>query len=166
MKPFIARTLTLIAALSLSIAVAQDGLFRLAFVDTQVLIAAHPAQADIADLGAALDAELQELLAQRQALVNKAASATLSSEEEELLQALTVTIQTRQSTGLEEIRNAAAPAEQAANEIIREIAEREGYQLVLDIGAAAGLVVYAAPGVPDITEEAVLLMQERYPAAE
>ncbi len=150
------------AVLTASFALAQ-GASAIAFVDTQVLIAAHPAQAEIAALGADLDAELQELLAQRQALITKQAGGALSAEEEELLQALTVTIQTRQTTGLEQIRAAAAPAEDAANTIIREIAEQNGYDLVLDIGAASGLVVYAAEGVPDITEQAVALMQERFP---
>ena len=164
MRTPVARFLAVLVAATISFAVAQADGFRLAFVDTQVLISAHPAQADIADLGAALDAELQELLAQRQALITKQASDGLTAEEEELLQALTVTIQTRQNTGLEEIRNAAAPAEQAANDIIREIAARDGYDLVLDIGAAAGLVVFAAEDVPDITQEAVTLMQERFPA--
>jgi hypothetical protein len=60
------------AVLTASFALAQ-GASAIAFVDTQVLIAAHPAQAEIAALGADLDAELQELLAQRQALITKQA---------------------------------------------------------------------------------------------
>lgn len=161
--PF-ARILAVLVAATLSLAAAQSDGFRIAFVDTQLLIAAHPAQAEIAELGAALDAELQGLIAQRQALIARQSSSGLSPEQEELLQALTVTIQTRQNTGLEEIRAAAAPAEEAANEIIREIANRDGHALVLDIGEAAGLVVYAADSVLDITEEAVALMQERFPS--
>ena len=106
----------------------------------------------------------KELLPQYQALLQKQAAQGLTPEEEELLQALEVTIETRRNAGLTDIRNAAAPAEEAANEIIRELAARDGLALVLDLDQAAGLVVFAATSVPDITEEAVVLMQERYPA--
>lgn len=149
---------------TLGLAVGQDGAapFRVAFVDTQALIAAHPAQAEIERIGEALDAELQELLGQRQALLQKQAGAGLTPEEEELLQALNVTIETRRDAGLGDIRSAAAPAEQAANEIIREIAGQDGFALVLDIDQAAGLVVFASPAVPDITEAAIAIMEERF----
>lgn len=161
--------LTLLALFaSLGLAFAQDDAadapFRIAFVDTQALIAAHPAQSEIARLGEALDAELQELLGQRQALLQKQAAQGLTAEEEELLQALNVTIETRRDAGLSDIRSAAAPAEEAANEIIREIAQADGFALVLDLDQAAGLVVFASNAVPDITEAAVALMQERFPA--
>lgn len=164
MRSLTSRTSILLLALLTGLAFAQDGSpFRVAFVDTQALISAHPAQAEIASLGESLDAELQELLGQRQALVQKQANAGLTPEEEELLQALTVTIETRRDAGLSDIRSAAAPAEQAANEIIRELAAQDAIDLVLDIDQAAGLVVFAGEGVPDITEAAVALMQERYP---
>lgn len=140
--------------------------FQLAFVDTQELIRAHPAQAEIERLGQALDTELQELIGQREELVAKSQNQALTAEEQELLQALTVTIQTRRDSGLADIREAAAPAEAAANEIIREIAAADGFELVLDIGSASGLVVYAAEGVPDITQAAVELMRERHGTAE
>jgi outer membrane protein len=136
----------------------------IAFVDTQALIRAHPADAEISRLGESLDAELQDLVAQRDQLVAKSQEQGLTAEEEELLQALTVTIQTRRESGLADIREAAAPAERAANDIIREIASQEGFALVLDLERASGLVVYAAEGVPDITEAAVALMTERFAA--
>lgn len=164
MRSLTPRTLILVLLASLGMAFAQDDPFRLAFVDTQALIAAHPAQEEIARLGEALDGELQELLGQRQGLLQKQAAQGLTPEEEELLQALEVTIETRRNAGLSDIRNAAAPAEEAANEIIRELAARDGYALVLDLDQAAGLVVFASNAVPDITEEAVALMQERFPA--
>lgn len=145
-------------------AVAQEAGVTVAFVDTQALISAHPAQGDIDQLSGDLDAELQDLLAQRQELVDKQATEGLTAEEQELLQALTVTIQTRRDEGLAAIRDAAGPAEEAANAIIRDIAEERGYALVLDVGAAAGLVVYAGDGVPEFTDDAVALMAERFPA--
>lgn len=136
----------------------------IAFVDTQALIAAHPAQAEIARMGEALDAELQELLGQRDALLQKQQTQALTPEEQELLQSLQVTIQTRRDRGLQDIREAAGPAEAAANEIIREIARDDGFALVMDIEAASGLVVFAADNVPDLTAAAVELMEERFPA--
>ncbi len=151
----------------LALATAQNApAFQIAFVDTQALIRAHPAEGEISRLSEALDSELQDLLGQRDQLIAKAENEGLTAEEEELLQALSVTIQTRRDSGLADIRDAAAPAEQAANEIIREIAEAEGYALVLDIEAASGLVVYAAEAVPDITEAAVVVMEERFPDEE
>ncbi len=161
-----AFALILIALTALATAQEADSAasFSIAFVDTQALIAAHPAQAEIASMGEALDAELQELLGQRDALVQKQQSQALTAEEQELLQALQVTIRTRRDSGLRDIREAAAPAEAAANEIIREIAGGDGYDLVLDIEAASGLVVFAAEDVPDITSAAVALMEERFPA--
>jgi Skp family chaperone for outer membrane proteins len=103
-------------------------------------------------------------VAQREQLVAKSQEQGLNAEEQELLQALTVTIQTRRESGLADIREAAAPAEQAANEIIREIAREEGFALVLDLEQASGLVVFATDSVPDITQAAVERMQERFPA--
>ncbi|MDR9391263.1 MAG: OmpH family outer membrane protein [Trueperaceae bacterium] len=145
-------------------AAAQEAGATVAFVDTQALISAHPAQSQIDQLSGDLDAELQDLLAQRAELVDKQAAEGLTAEEQELLQALSVTIQTRRDEGLAAIRDAAGPAEEAANAIIRDIAEERGYALVLDVGAAAGLVVYAGDGVPEFTDDAVALMTERFPA--
>lgn len=161
---------TILAVLAFAfatLAVAQDaasGVLRLAFVDTQSLIRAHPASAEIERLGSALETELNELTGQREQLLARRQAQGLTAEEEELLQALTVTIQTRQESGVREIRGAAAPAEEAANAVIREIATAEGYSLVLDIEAAGGLVVFAAEDVPDITQRAIELIQERFPA--
>lgn len=168
MRSHTSRALALILIALLGLASAQQtdpaATFRIAFVDTQALIAAHPAQEEIARLGEALDAELQELLGQRDALLQKQQAQALTPEEEELLQALQVTIQTRRDSGLRDIRQAAGPAETAANEIIREIARDERFSLVMDIEAASGLVVFAAEGVPDLTAAAVALMEERFPA--
>ena len=157
--------LVLLAFATLGSALAQEtaGGLRMAFVDTQALIRAHPSSAEIERLGNQLETELGELQSQRQELLAKRQSGGLNAEEEELLQALTVTIQTRQEGGVSEIREAAAPAEQAANEIIEELARAEGYSLVLDIGAAGGLVVFAGDDVPDVTEQAIGMMQERFP---
>lgn len=168
MRSHTSRALALILIALLGLASAQQtdpaATFLIAFVDTQALIAAHPAQEEIARLGEALDAELQELLGQRDALLQKQQAQALTPEEEELLQALQVTIQTRRDSGLRDIRQAAGPAETAANEIIREIARDERFSLVMDIEAASGLVVFAAEGVPDLTAAAVALMEERFPA--
>lgn len=159
-------TTFLFLALS-SLAVAQaPAFFGIAFVDTQALIRAHPAGAQIQEIGAALDAELAALIEQRDGLIAKAQSGALTATEEEILQALQVTIASRREAGLAEIRAAAAPAEQAANEVIAMIAEAEGLLLVLDLNAAQGLVVFAAPTVPDITETAVAMMVELYPPAQ
>lgn len=137
-----------------------------AFVDTQALIRAHPANEEIQQLSESLDQELADLIDQREELAQKQRDEGLNAEEQELFQALSVTIETRRDRGLSDIREAAAPAEQAANEVIREIAQEEGFELVLDIEAASGLVVYAAEDLPDITDRALDTVEERYPAGE
>lgn len=168
MRTHTTRALALILIALSALATAQEAdpaaPFRIAFVDTQALISAHPAQEEIARMGQALDAELQELLGQRDALLQKQQAQALTPEEQELLQSLQVTIQTRRDRGLQDIRQAAGPAEAAANEIIRDIAQQDGYALVMDIEAASGLVVFASEGVPDLTAAAVALMEERFPA--
>lgn len=156
--------LVLAAFAALATAQAQEPTsLRLAFVDTQALIRSHPASAEIEQLGDSLESELSELQSQREELLERREAGGLSAEDEELLQALTVTIQSRQEGGVNEIREAAAPAEEAANEIIAELAQSDGYSLILDIGAAGGLVVYAGDDVPDVTERAIAMMQERFP---
>ena len=160
----------LLAALPFAFAQSDDvdaPAFRLAFVDTQALIRAHPAAAEIEGIGQRLDQELEELLTQRDQLLRRQQEAgELGPEDQELLEALQVTIETRREGGLSEIRQAAAPAEQAANEIIRDLAAEGGYALILDIEASSGLVVFKADFVPDLTEEAIVMMEERHGAAD
>ena len=158
----IAAPLTFVVVLLVAIAGQASAQVSLAFVDTQALIRAHPAQAEIDRLTQSLDGELQELLQQRQDLLGQAQNGQLSAEQQELLQALSVTIETRRNEGVQAIRDAAAPAEQAANVIIEGLASDQGYDLVLDIGSASGLVVFAADDVPDLTDQAVERMQTEY----
>ncbi|MDZ7800115.1 MAG: OmpH family outer membrane protein [Trueperaceae bacterium] len=141
---------------------AAPATLRVAFVDTQALIRAHPANDEISRLSESLDQELSELIQQRRELAEKQQAEGLNAEEQELLQALNVTIETRRERGLSDIREAAAPAEEAANEVIREIAVEENFELVLDIEAASGLVVYADQDLPDITEQALAILEERF----
>jgi outer membrane protein len=152
------------AALLLMLAGHASAQVSLAFVDTQALIRAHPAQEEIDRLTQSLDGELQELLQQRQDLLGQAQNGQLSPEQQELLQALSVTIETRRNEGVRAIREAAAPAEQAANSIIESLAGDQGYDLVLDIGSASGLVVFADDGVPDLTDAAVERMESEFGA--
>ncbi len=128
--PLASALALLLASLTFAFAQSDDAdapAFRLAFVDTQALIRAHPAASDIEVIGQQLDQELEELLAQRDQLLRRQQDqGDLGPEDEELLQALQVTIETRREGGLSEIRQAAAPAEQAANEIIRDLAAEGG----------------------------------------
>lgn len=132
---------------------AQDAPIRLAFVDSQALIAAHPAGLQANDLRALASQEIGELANRLDGLQAKARGEGLSPEEADLFNVLLSTFESVQARYTAEINAAAQPAIQAVNSAIREVAEEIGVAVVMDIDAAAqsGLVVYAADGL-DITE--------------
>jgi Skp family chaperone for outer membrane proteins len=146
-------TLALLAALAVALTLganlgAQDAPVRLAFVDSQALIAAHPAGGAANDLRELAAQEVGDLRRQLDVLVNRAQSqgGTLSTEDEERFNLLRTTLESVQTRYQADIAQAAAPAIEAVNAAIRAVAEEAGIAVVMDIGAAAenGLVVYAA----------------------
>lgn len=152
-------TLALLAAVAVAATLganlaAQDAPVRLAFVDSQALIAAHPAGSAANDLRALATQELGDLRGQLDTLQARAqAQGTLSNEDAELFNVLIATYETVQTRYQADIAAAARPAIEAVNAAIRAVAEEARIAVVMDIGAAAenGLVVYAAEGL-DLTE--------------
>lgn len=152
-------TLSLLAVLAVALTAganlgAQDAPNRLAFVDSQSLIAAHPAGQSANDLRELAADEIGEIRAQLNDLQARAQTAELTNEESELFNVLLATLETVQTRYQADIAAAAQPAIQAVNDAIRTVAEANGVAVVMDIGAAAesGLVVYASPGL-DLTEQ-------------
>lgn len=158
-------TLPLFAVLAVALTIganlgAQDAPSRLAFVDSQSLIAAHPAGQSANDLRELAADEIGEIRAQLDELQAKAQGPGLTNEEGELFDVLLATLQTVQTRYQADINAAARPAIEAVNAAIATVADENGIAVVMDIGAAAesGLVVYAAEGL-DLTEQVAALLE-------
>ncbi len=125
---------------------AQDRQTRVVFVDSQAALRAHPAGAAVEDLRAQAETEVADLAAGLTALEDKlAAGEQLTPEESERYQTLQTTIVAVQNRYRDEINAAAAPAVEAVNSAIRDLAAANGYTIVMDRVEAANLrlVVYA-----------------------
>jgi outer membrane protein len=156
MKRLTLALLTVLAvALTLGVNLgAQDAPVRLAFVDSQALIAAHPAGQQANDLRELAATEIGDLRAQLDELQAKAqAAGGLSNEDGELFNLLVTTYESVQTRYQSDIAAAAQPAIEAVNAAIKAVADENGIAVVMDIAAAAesGLVVYAADGL-DLTD--------------
>ena len=157
MKQFLPITL-LVSILSLfALSAAQDGL-SIAFVDAGAVLAAHPAGAQAQQLEEQARTELQEIQANVAPLLERLNSGEeLTAEERSTLDLSQRTYQETQARYREEIQATIQPAETAVDTIIQEIAQTNGYTLVLNRGVAqtSALVVYAEEGFPDITQEVI-----------
>ena len=125
---------------------AQERQTRLVFVDSQAALLAHPSGATIQDLQQRAEAEVNDLVASLSALDQRlAAGETLSAADNERYQALQTSLQAVQTRYRDEIAAAAQPAVEAVNAIIKQLAEENGYTIVMDRVEAAELrlVVYA-----------------------
>ncbi|MFA5568437.1 MAG: OmpH family outer membrane protein [Trueperaceae bacterium] len=143
-----------VVALFASSLSAQSRQTKLVFVDAQAVLRAHPAGQAVEDLRAQAATEIKGLTDSISALENKLGSGqTLTPEESERYSTLRSTLQAVQARYLDEINKAAAPAVQATNEAIAELAKENGYTVVMDRVEAANqhLVVYADDDL-DITQ--------------
>lgn len=152
-------TLAFVAALAVAIPLganlgAQEAPTRLAFVDSQALIAAHPAGQAANELRQLAAEEIGGLRDRLDGLQAKSRSTGLTNDETELFNVLLATFESVQSRYAADIATAAQPAIEAVNAAIREVALANDIAVVMDIDAAAesGLVVYAAEGI-DLTEQ-------------
>ena len=145
------------------LALAQANI-RIAFVNPNALLAAHPAGQAAADLIKQRDEELAGLFAEVQALQQKAETPEgISTEERGRATLLIRTIDEVRNRYTQDIQAASAPAVEAINAAVAAVAKANGYQLVLDGDLAGttgiGLVVYADPDYAvDITELVIAQM--------
>lgn len=138
----VAVTIGLLAS-SLS---AQDRQTRVVFVDSQAALLAHPSGAAIQQLQQQAETEVNELVASLTTLDQRlAAGETLSAADNERYQALQTSLTAVQARYRDEIAAAAAPAVTAVNAVIKQLAQENGYTIVMDRVEAADLrlVVYA-----------------------
>ena len=149
----------------LSLASAQEGTLKIAYVFPSQLFQAHPAGQAAAELMQQRDAELDPLVTELQTLQAKAETPEgLNADERARANLLLRTVNQTQQRYTEDIREAAAPAEAAINEAIAAVSKEGGFTLVLDgeLAGAGGssLIVYAEQdAVPDITEQVVARLQ-------
>ncbi len=158
MKRFLPISL-LVSILSLfALSAAQDGPLNIAFVDAGAVLAAHPSGAEAQQLEEQARTELEEIQTNVAPLLERLnAGEELTAEERSTLDLSQRTYQETQARYREEIQAIIQPAEEAVDAIIQEIAQANGYTLVLNQGVAASsaLVVYAAEGFPNITQEVI-----------
>jgi outer membrane protein len=146
----------LLLALVLPLALAQTPP-NIVFVDTQAAINAHPAGEQANQLQQQARAEIDALNQDLQALVTRLnAGQQLSPEEQTRFNQLRTAITSVQERYAAQIQQVVQPALTAVNQVIREIAEENGYDIVMDSVIAGqepqgiNLVVYARPEL-DIT---------------
>lgn len=151
MKRLTFYILVLLAAIGLGGATltAQEAGTSIVFVDSQAAIAAHPAGEEADALRQQASEELGGLRTDLDAIAQRArAGEQLTPEEQERYNTLLRTLQQVDQRYRQQIEQVAAPAIEAVNNVIREVAQEQGYSIVLDIGAASdGLVVYAQDGL-------------------
>jgi outer membrane protein len=151
--------LTLLIAVVASTAWVQQDQTRIAFVDAQAAIRAHPAGAQAKLLEDQAKAEVDALQTDLQAIVTKANSGQqLTADEQSRFQTLRSTIVSVQQRYADEIATAVNPALQAVDQVITELATANDYSVVLDSRIAGqggiNLVVYAKPDL-NITQEVI-----------
>ncbi|HET9026645.1 MAG TPA: OmpH family outer membrane protein [Trueperaceae bacterium] len=147
----LAAVVIAVTASSLS---AQSRPTKLVFVDSQAVLRAHPAGQAVEALRAQAQTEVKGLTDSIAALEAKlGAGQTLTPDESERYATLRTTLQAVQTRYLNDIEAAAAPAVQATNVAITELAKENGYTVVLDRVEAANqrIVVYADDDL-DITQ--------------
>lgn len=125
---------------------AQNRPTSVVFVNSQAALLAHPSGANVTTLQEQAQTEVNDLVASISALEQRlAAGEQLSAEDNERYQALQTSLTAVQSRYQDEIAAAAQPAVDAVNSIIAQLAEENGYTIVMDRVEAAEqrLVVYS-----------------------
>jgi Skp family chaperone for outer membrane proteins len=153
-------TLSLLAPLAL----AQDKPLKLALVNTQALLAAHPAGQQAAALAQQRDTDLKPLIEELTTLQGKSQTAEgLTPDERARATLIVKTIEDTRNRYTVDIGNAAAPAEEAINAALKAVSEANGYTLVIDgdLAGYAGLRLFVyvdSASIPDITEQVIAQM--------
>ncbi|HHO56406.1 MAG TPA: OmpH family outer membrane protein [Trueperaceae bacterium] len=144
--------LTIILASTL---IAQETQTNLAFVDSQALIAAHPAGIATDELRLKAQEEIDGLKAAMQALREAVGNGQPTVDQQNQFVGLNDALIATQQKYQKEIGETVQPALVAVDTAIREVAQENGYTIVLDRNVAGGdginLVVYADTGL-DITD--------------
>lgn len=136
---------------------------HIAFVDSQAAISAAPGGQAADKLKKEAQSEISGLRSKIDTLAQKQQQGQqLTPTETERYQTLVTTLNAVQKRYQGDIQKAAQPAVTAVNKAIREVAQRDGYTIVLDSRAAgssgSGVVVYADQNL-DITSQVIAQMK-------
>lgn len=133
---------------------AQAPATRIAFINSQQAIDAHPAGAAAREIEQRGIAEITEIQNSLNNIIERAQSgATITPEEQEVFQTGQLALEATARRYSEDVAAAAEPAVIAVDTALKAIAAEQGYTVVFDYEVArqSGLVVYAQDGL-DITE--------------
>jgi len=146
-----AAAVALLGSLNLQ---AQAPEARIAFINSQQAINAHPAGAAAREVEQRGIAEITEIQNNLNAILERARSgAQLTPEEQEAFQTGQIALESTAQRYRDEVAVAAQPAVQAVDETLKAVAAEQGYTVVFDYEVAeqSGLIVYAQDGL-DITQ--------------
>lgn len=127
---------------------------RIAFVNSQQAINAHPAGEAARQVEQRGIAEITEIQNNLNAILDRARSgAQLTPEEQEAYQTGQIALESTAQRYFDEVGAAAQPAVLAVDEALKAVAAEQGYTVVFDYEVAeqSGMVVYAQDGL-DITQ--------------
>ncbi len=132
---------------------------QIVFVDAQRAIAAHPAGTQLAALRDQAQQEIASLRTDLDPIITKLQSGQqLTAQERELYDTLVRSLEAVQQRWRDEISSASTPAIESVNTAIQQVADENGYTMVLDGNVAGqnglGLVVYAQENL-DITDRVI-----------
>jgi len=140
---------------------AQSPGMRIAFVNSQQAIDAHPAGQSAREVERRGVAEINEIQESLDAIMERARSgATITPEEQEAFQTGQIALESTAQRYSEEVAEAAEPAVEAVDSALKQVASEQGYTIVFDLQVAqqSGLIVYAEDGL-DITDLVVERIQ-------
>lgn len=140
---------------------AQAPAASIAFINSQQAIDAHPSGAAARDIEQRGIAEITEIQASLNAIIERAqGGATITPEEQEAFQTGQIALESTAQRYQEEVAAAAEPAVVAVDTALKAVAAEQGYTVVIDylVARESGLVVYAQEGL-DITELVISRMQ-------
>jgi outer membrane protein len=150
-------SLTVALAGALTLPHAQNKAFKLAFVDSQKLLAAHPQGKEAAALRQSAQTELTPLQEKIRALQAKAATGSATAAERQSLDTLGKTYQATAKKWQEKIDKVIAPITKDVDAAVNSVAQDQGIAVVLDAVIAGprgtGLVVYADLKQTDLTDD-------------
>jgi outer membrane protein len=131
----------------------------LGYVDTDVLLQAHPGYPKVKEIQTQAQAELKPLKEQIQGLEAKLQSGGASAREQQDYQALSKGYQDTLKKWQDKQDAALDPITEEVNQVIAKVAREQGFALVMDKGVAgtSGLVVYADASL-DLTDAVVKAM--------
>ena len=160
----VALAAALLVALVAASPSVQNQPAHIAFVDSQAAINAHPAGKKADQLKQQAQTEINGIRDKINTLAQKQQQGQqLTPQESERYQTLVTTLNAVQKRYQNDIQTAAQPAVQAVNKAIKEVAQQDGYTIVLDSRAAgnsgSGLVVYADQNL-DITPQVIDQMKK------